>query len=224
MDSYGDLQSDNPFLQLKLFKQIGKIDEYVETFKVLMVQTPPMLEEQDMGRNLDRGSGFQISKLAQIDLGCTTDRMMIGPSGTLLRDDRGLKYITLFGESSHQQPRIKVKVPVLGGVTLASIILWALSRNKRGKKLDQHKLPLTLGGGTQSTCQELMERRNKGLYFKCGQHYSPKKPSDNSPLAVEERGSDEVKDMACHSLDYWVLILGEWVHSKTIKLEGVLLE
>lgn len=49
MDHYGEHQLGNPFSQLKLLHQTRSIDDYIEAFKVLMAQVPPLSEEQYMG-------------------------------------------------------------------------------------------------------------------------------------------------------------------------------
>lgn len=94
------------------------------------------------------------------------------------------------------------------------------------------------GGARNLSYQELMERRNKGLCFKCGQHYSPshqcpdkhlrlliwegEEPSSESLLAVEEKEAEEGCEMVCQVLDYRALDPKELSYSKTLKLEGVL--
>lgn len=82
-----------------------------------------------------------------------------------------------------------------------------------------------------------MERRSKGLFFKCAQHYSPthqcpdkqlqlltwdsEEINDDSLLAVEGKEIEEEGNMARHFLDLRALVPGESFQSKTLKLEGL---
>ena len=88
--------------------------------------------------------------------------------------------------------------------------------------------------------QELMERRAKGLYFKCGQHYSPMHccPKKELKLLVQEEDEDEIlessrdneekqKDkeeweMVCRVVELNELKSQGKLTCKTMKLEGKL--
>ena len=47
-DWYGNQQSENLFLQLKMLQQVGSVDEYVEEFEMLATQVSGIIDQQYM--------------------------------------------------------------------------------------------------------------------------------------------------------------------------------
>ena len=88
--------------------------------------------------------------------------------------------------------------------------------------------------------QELMERRAKGLCFKCGQNYSPMHQCPEKelklviweqdeegdaaaqPITEADEGGGEEWEMVCHVMESRKLQSPSWIRSRTMKIEGIL--
>lgn len=176
MDRYGDHDSGNPFSQLKLLQQNGNIDEYVEAFEVLMAEVSPMSEEQYIGFFLgglkekirmevlafeppNRHKKIFVSLLIERRLNRYPPQNIAGGwRGTQQNNGATSTVNSVAGDSKTH-----------GGQSNHSLSASSGSNDKGTRSGKTQNSTSNFRGGTRNLCyQELMNRRSRGLCFKCG--------------------------------------------------------
>ena len=246
-DRFGDQFSGNLFMQLKMLRQEGSVDEFVEEFEMVASQISGMSTDQYLGLfigGLKEEIRMEVqileptSRYKAISMARNVERKLVR-AGVLKAPVQGRRLNGFQGGPLRENLRFNS-----GKFSGSPVYKPVQNSNPVGKGDNTGDIKKKNGGSMRGTrnlsYQELMDRRAKGLCFKCGQHYSPMHqcPEKELRLLVQEEDEEEILEnrevteetkgetggweMICHVVELNDLRTHVKTYCRTMKLEGYL--
>ncbi|PNY17068.1 retrotransposon-related protein [Trifolium pratense] len=258
---YGGRRLENPFEELSALKQTGSVEDYVEAFELLSSQVGRLPEEQYLGyfmsglkaqirrrvRTLNPSSRLQMMRIAKDveeelkEEDDENDRRF----GKKLGGER-MGRSDWFGPNSNRNGSGQIQKeskpnPSQKTGSHNSNLSSSSSLASTGRKMDNDSRSNSWKGIRSIHSDEVVERRAKGLCFKCGgkwhptQHKCPEKSirvlilgdgetinEEGEIIAMEGAISDDEEEVEveCKSMG----VLGSMGGHRTMKIEGKIAE
>ncbi|XP_057429344.1 uncharacterized protein LOC130722592 [Lotus japonicus] len=250
LERYGTANRGDVFEQLSDLQQRGTIDEYVQEFERLLSQAPNLPDEQYFGyfihglredirarvRSMRALTSLPRSRLIPLAKAIETElhgpvRSSVGSKGGGMRSGYGPGSFTRAAHqvSSGTGPPGRDSPPG-----------WIMVKNDKGDRREEKGNPRPQPrdkGVRHLPYQELLDRRQKGLCFKCGGKYHPlhQCPDKQIRIMLLEEGDDvgeagelsaETEDEDDAAVDGACSIMrlsSEPIQGQTMKLQGSIL-
>jgi len=200
IERYGGRRFDNPFEELSDLRQGGSVDDYIAEFEYLSSQVGRLPEEQYLGYFMG-GLRLEIRRCVRTFSPQTRPQMM-----RVVRDVE----VELYGVSQEgkgagsrfqnhdkgSSDRLAMTtsqgwVALVGPMTKGNVVTNQSIRN--GK--EERRLGAERSRGLKHlSYQELMERKAKGLCFRCGEKFHPMHQCSEKQLRMLILGEDETMD------------------------------
>ncbi|MCH81241.1 Ty3/gypsy retrotransposon protein, partial [Trifolium medium] len=211
LERYGGHGEGDVYEQLTELKQDGTVDEYITEFEYLIAQIPKLPEKQFRGyflhglkpevrgkvRSLASVGDLNRSKLMQITR--AVEKEISGQNGSGSMYNRGSKHNSGLSRNGPQGSRsdwvmVKHREGSNGGGAKSST---GGSRNDKLGQGDRRRSGPRDKGFTHLSYNELMERKQKGLCFKCGGQFHPMHqcPDKQLRVLVVEDGEEDEEEM-----------------------------
>lgn len=201
VERYGGHGEGDVYEQLTALRQVGTVDEYITEFEYLTAQIPPLPDKQFSGyflhglkagkvRSLSAVGNLSRGKLLQVTR--VVEREVRGDAGT--------------GISKHPKSGHGSSKPGFGGSSKGGGADWVMVKGKEngpsggskgggfGPRSEKGRNGPLDRGFSHLSYNELLERKQKGLCFKCGGPFHPKHQCPDKHLRVlitEEEETEE---------------------------------
>ena len=208
-----------------MLRQVGSVDEFVEEFEMLASQVSGITDEQYMGLfmgglkediRLEAQTLEPQNRYKAVSMARNVKRKLIR-TGVLKAPVRKQGNFM----STHLQGNYLVNGGKYYGAPMTRTIQNPQLQGQNDKSKELRKGDRAQNRGTRNlSYQELIERRAKGLCFKCGQNYSPMHQcperdlkllvweqaeevvAENQFITEPEKGEQDEWEMVCHVAEF----------------------